>query len=91
MKDLPPPPDLALAFGFEEWALVALLALLAAILVALQVAFGRRAYLGGRFIDALGGYAAAARHLDDIERTNEARLFVGMHAHAKHNEKRKTK
>lgn len=72
----------AAAYGFEFWALVALFGLLLAGMVAYLAWNSRLAYLGGRFVVACGSYAAAARHLADIEADNEARLAGALSIHA---------
>lgn len=72
----PPPLD------FGDWGLLVVIAVLVAVLVAYLVLFSRQAYLGWRYVQACGGYRAAARHLAAIEADNEARLAGALSIHA---------
>lgn len=72
----------------EVWILLCLFVVLFVGFMGYVVWFSRRAYLGGRYCDVLGGYEKAAAHLDDIEAVSEARLQSGIQACARFNPER---
>lgn len=65
-----------------DWLAALVLIGAAAVLVGYHVRFSREAHLGARYIEACGGRAAAARHLDEIDKATDELLAGGLSIHA---------
>lgn len=69
-------------WSFDAWLLLIVVVLLGLALIGYLVWSVRAAYIGARYLRAVGGYKPAVRHLERIQADNEALLAGGLSIHA---------